>query len=479
MKRNILKAACAAIAIIAIVSCEDRIVVPEVIPSLPVDKAGIVFTATTETAAATKTALSENGGNFDVVWRNGDQITIVDGESHVGKYTTTSTTTTADFTYIPESGAEATASPYKAWYPASLYNGGTPTLPATQNYVEENISGAPMYAESSTTTLNFKNICGIIRLNISTTQDGKKVRKIVLSADQGMSGPISNVTSFSSESPIAATVSGITGVTLDCGTSGVAINGTATPFYITVPANSYTTLKITVITTDGFVQTRTSNKAITVARSQITDLTLPFNSFIIGNLVQYWPFDGNANNDISGGVNAVVSGATLTTDRFGNENSAYYFDGNDKMTASGAANFGTTSFTANIWACSTQTTGYGNLMRTDGGYYNGWLLRFNSGKIEIWEGRTDNRSYVSKTSYANGIWHMVTFVRDVENRLGKLYVDGIYIGSYSMATGTNNVTNPLRFGTYDDGEYYVGKMDDARLYNKALTDAEILALYNL
>ena len=119
MKRNIIKAAIAAFAIIAIVSCEDKIVVPEVIPAQPVDKAGIVFTATTETAATTKTALSENGGNFDVVWRNGDQITIVDGESHVGKYTTTSTTTTADFTYIPESGAEATASPYKAWYPAS------------------------------------------------------------------------------------------------------------------------------------------------------------------------------------------------------------------------------------------------------------------------------------------------------------------------------------------------------------------------
>ena len=293
MKRNILKAACAAIAIIAIVSCEDRIVVPEV-TSEPVGKAGIVFTATTETAAATKTALSENGGNFDVVWRNGDQITIVDGESHVGKYTTTSTTTTADFTYIPESGAEATASPYKAWYPASLYNGGTPTLPATQNYVEENISGAPMYAESSTTTLNFKNLTGIIRLNI-TTSESKIVRRITLTADQPLSGPIANVASLNSETPVAATVSGTAGVTLECG-AGVAINGTAKPFHIAVPAGTFTNLKITVETTDGQIQTRTSNSGITVARSAITNITLGFNNMvattgsadIIGGASQPW-----------------------------------------------------------------------------------------------------------------------------------------------------------------------------------------------
>ena len=72
MKRNILKAAFAAIAIIAIVSCEDRIVVPEV-TSEPVGKAGLVFTATTETAAATKTALSQNGAAYDVLWHNGSE----------------------------------------------------------------------------------------------------------------------------------------------------------------------------------------------------------------------------------------------------------------------------------------------------------------------------------------------------------------------------------------------------------------------
>lgn len=195
------------------------------------------------------------------------------------------------------------------------------------------------------------------------------------------------------------------------------------------------------------------------------------------SLVQHWPFDGDATNAVSGGVNATVSGPTLTTDRYGTANSAYYFDGsNDYMLASGAADFGTSSFTANLWVCSTQSSGYGNLLRTDDGYSaSGWLFRFNSGKLEIWEGRSAGRSYVSTNTYSDGLWHMVTYVRDVENHVGQLYVDGSYVGGY--ADTDNNVTGPLKFGTYGSGEYYKGKMDDVSLYNRALSASEVAELY--
>ena len=44
-------------------------------------------------------------------------------------------------------------------------------------------------------------------------------------------------------------------------------------------------------------------------------------------LVGYWPFNGNANDESGNNNNGTVSGATLTTDRFGNANKAYSFDG--------------------------------------------------------------------------------------------------------------------------------------------------------
>ena len=51
-------------------------------------------------------------------------------------------------------------------------------------------------------------------------------------------------------------------------------------------------------------------------------------------LVGWWPFNGNANDESGNGNNGMVNGATLTSDRFGNTNSAYNFNGmNDFITA--------------------------------------------------------------------------------------------------------------------------------------------------
>ena len=41
----------------------------------------------------------------------------------------------------------------------------------------------------------------------------------------------------------------------------------------------------------------------------------------------FFPFNGNTIDETGNGNDAINYGATLTTDRFGNENSAYYFDG--------------------------------------------------------------------------------------------------------------------------------------------------------
>ena len=126
-----------------------------------------------------------------------------------------------------------------------------------------------MYAESSTTALSFKNLCGIVRLKVSTTQEGKKVRKVSLSADKPLSGAFTILED-------AAVVSGAAGVSLDCGEDGIAIGAEAIPLFIAVPAGTYNPLKITVITTDGEIQTRTSSTDIVISRSKVTTITLGF-----------------------------------------------------------------------------------------------------------------------------------------------------------------------------------------------------------
>ena len=474
MKRFFLFVAIAAIALSA---CQQDLEIEKNKVAEP-----IVFTATTE-VPSTRTSLSENGEMFDVLWSSGDRITVVDAAARVGVYSTTGTTTRADFT--KESGDDVGSSPYQAWYPASVYNAGAPALPATQTYVDGNISGSPMFAESNTNSLEFKNLVGIIRVNVSSTQSTRKVRRIILSADQGMSGEISNAASLATD--FAATVSGTAGVTLDCGENGVEVGSTAKPFHIAVPANTYTGLKVTVVTTEGDYQVRTlkSDKTIEVGRSKISDITVSFNGIApVSNLVHHWTFNGNTNDAVATGAIDAVEDLTgqikLTSDRFGNPDHAYSFDGNARLAIGQAGSFDkTTSFTFNAWINTTyKHQNERCLIRTDAGSGDtGWFVRMvSNGYIQIWE---DGYVATSATAYADGNWHMVTYIRDVDHLVGKLYVDGSEVCKYEMSSGVKNVANGRThyLGARGGGEYYRGAMDDVRLYDKALSVEEIAALY--
>lgn len=245
-----------------------------------------VFTASIE-SGATKTALNKNGDDYDVLWRSGDAIAIVDNAANKGVYTTESVTSHAEF--ILRSGDAATTPDYKAWYPAGIYNDGTPTLPAVQTYVEGrsaaegNICQAPMYAESGTSNLEFKNLCGIVRLNITTSLSTIKVRRIILTADEGMSGAISNYASLATDG-YAAAVSGTAGVTLDCGSACIPINSTARAFHVAIPAGTYTNFSITVEVFNTYnaswcEQTKKFTVPVVIERSKITTINASFDSY--------------------------------------------------------------------------------------------------------------------------------------------------------------------------------------------------------
>ena len=77
-------------------------------------------------------------------------------------------------------------------------------------------------------------------------------------------------------------------------------------------------------------------------------LTFSLLSFGQVGLLGSYPFNGNA-NDVSGnGNNGVVTGATLTTDRFGNPNTAFKFDGiNDYIDLGTGINY--TSHSISVW----------------------------------------------------------------------------------------------------------------------------------
>jgi len=71
-------------------------------------------------------------------------------------------------------------------------------------------------------------------------------------------------------------------------------------------------------------------------------------------LMAYYPFNGNAADESDHGLNGQVYGATLTTDRFGEANRAYYFDGSSSgISAQVTSAFSLSKFTLTAWVKAT------------------------------------------------------------------------------------------------------------------------------
>lgn len=212
----------------------------------------------------TRTSISEAGGSYKIVWEAGDQVLIVDNNANT--YTFTAGEGGSSSTWFQTQDSLELAFPITAYYPWYTANG----LASIQNY---DGFETPMVATSGTTNLTFKNICGVLRFNLTTTQTGIVVKSINLKADQGMSG------AFTMEDG-AAKVSGTDSLIIDCG-EGVALSTTPVAFFASVPAATYTGLSITVNTIDGKSQTlkTKSGKSITVENSKVHEGTLAFNDF--------------------------------------------------------------------------------------------------------------------------------------------------------------------------------------------------------
>ena len=248
MKKNniIIAAIAAASALLLCASCQKQ-AQPEL------KSEGKVFTAVID-QELTKTTITSD---FKVNWVEGDKINV-----NGAVYSATpdgSDATKAIFT--KESGDDP--SPYfYAIYPASLYVTDHFEFPATQTY-ESGKFNAPMYAESSTESLSFKNICGVICFALKGTA---KVKSISVTANE----PICGTYNINTGGTLSLK-SGKKTITLDCG-DGVQLNeSTATNFYIYLPPkSSYTAgMKIVITDTDGKVFKKTTTKDVEIARNNL------------------------------------------------------------------------------------------------------------------------------------------------------------------------------------------------------------------
>ena len=217
-------------------------------------------------------------------------------------------------------------------------------------------------------------------------------------------------------------------------------------------------------------------------------------------LVGWWPFNGNANDESGNGNNGTVNGATLTTDRFGNANKAYNFDGVDDFISSNVINLplnnSPRSFSGYIyyqpeigytdWSCiMSYGTGFGT---TDAGKLNDIFIGTNNhDKIYL-----NNNEYSSISdpliNLSNSWYHFViTYDGNNLNNI-QIYINGIlqsvtytnYVGITQLITTASDLYFGRSSMLYSPFTYYYykGSIDDIGIWNRTLNTQEISDLYN-
>lgn len=210
-------------------------------------------------------------------------------------------------------------------------------------------------------------------------------------------------------------------------------------------------------------------------------------------LVGYWPFCGNANDDSGNGNNGTVNGATLTTDRFGNSNSAYSFNGVNNFISCLNNNIpaGNSSRTFSAWFYLTPTNGYSDgysvLSYGTNTFPDGRLNDIFIKENEVEFNTHMNYSINTNPLNNNNLWHNIVVVYNNTNVSSIIiYLDGIQIQTSNFNLVNLNTLNTLNtnllFGKsivqYASNFYFNGKIDDIGIWNRALTPQEITQLYN-
>ncbi len=212
-------------------------------------------------------------------------------------------------------------------------------------------------------------------------------------------------------------------------------------------------------------------------------------------LVSHYPFTGNPNEVTGNGLNGITqNGAQLTTDRFGNPNSAYYFDGVDDyiQIPSNASLNPTTAFSITLYfnpeQSSVQTligkiayfAGVGTQYQIaiNFGPFPGVLYGTNP-PANSCAGVPLNGAYVNTGgSLPNNQWYCV--VATFDNGLMKIYLNGVLIQTTTASFNNLNICSnaDVQIGSWWDGDKqrYKGKIDDVRFYNRAINQAEVTAL---
>jgi len=191
-------------------------------------------------------------------------------------------------------------------------------------------------------------------------------------------------------------------------------------------------------------------------------------------LVAHYEFENNANDSSGNGYHGTENGEVSYS--FGIIGNSAKFDGVNDYIDLKTVIESKNNLSISVWVNYTSSDGWNDILA---GTCGSPLLAFRNNEIS-WGGQCNNPmdSFFAKLDIDNK-WHHI--VGTYDGKLLQLYWDASVL-IYKEATGDFKTDQSVAIGkainAYKD-EYYQGSIDDLRIYNRALTQPEISALYFL
>lgn len=205
-------------------------------------------------------------------------------------------------------------------------------------------------------------------------------------------------------------------------------------------------------------------------------------------LLAHFPLNNTVANNGPGNITASLANITYTSNNSNTSNSAVQFAGNlnslISFTDNGLLDFsGTSNFTISFSFLFNGSTNAGLIDNCLN--YNGWGIYLWSTLAGTWNLQFNYRNgslgSPSTTNFTTGVWHHVTAIRN--NGTLSMYIDGVLRGSGPEGTQTPSyptsmIAGALAFMPYSPPRYnpFGGKMDEIRVYNRALSSTEVAQL---
>jgi hypothetical protein len=205
-------------------------------------------------------------------------------------------------------------------------------------------------------------------------------------------------------------------------------------------------------------------------------------SDIDANLIAYYPFDGDARDESGLDHHGTVFGATLTNDRNGNPNRAYLFDGiNDYIDLGDWSNGGAMSFS--FWARWDAYHNYSRILDLGNGSSSNNIVvsqRQSNNELffSLYLGSSETRMWVSTITPSQ--WDFFTATVDASGIMS-LYKNGQPIAQKEDGVTPNILLRTQQFiarSNFSQDGYFEGAVDEVRIYGRALTAEEVVALFS-